>query len=494
MNALTSILCLLLLASTPGDGRARFAPPAQIVALDARDDAGGALFLTWPRSPSESDQWDYVVWAADEKDGEFKPVQRFPSTSPARLRSAFPMQFGFSKRNQTWRATRVLRLDVGCSDELKRLKARAAALAALADALPKYAEAKAAAKTKADAEKSRALVRMVEQRCQTLLSLRPDEIGDGRRALLRLDRARRKLAERIRRVKRRDQARPCWFKLGAAPRGAKSPGRPFPGLLASAAARPNWFKWSAMNAFLSMLFLSAVILGSIAAASRRELFLRKIAGLDAVEEALGRCTEMGKPALFVHGLSGVSSIAVIAAVNILGRMARRVAEYDTPLLVVNNDPVVYSLSAEVVREGYMEAGRPDRFREDHIFMVASEQFPYVAAVAGIMARERPAANFFMGYFYAESLILAEAGAATGAIQIAATDAFTQLPFFVTTCDYTLMGEELYAASAYLSRERKLMGTLRGQDIGKAALIAALVLGLVLVSAGATWFRDLFQTF
>jgi len=65
-----------------------------------------------------------------------------------------------------------------------------------------------------------------------------------------------------------------------------------------------------------------------------------------------------------------------------------------------------------------------------------------------MLREKPAANFFMGMFYAESLILAETGNRTGAIQIAGTDADTQLPFFITACDYTLMGEELYAASAY----------------------------------------------
>ena len=41
---------------------------------------------------------------------------------------------------------------------------------------------------------------------------------------------------------------------------------------------------------------------------------------------------------------------------------------------------------------------------------------------------------------------ARLGNAAGAIQIAGTDAVTQLPFFITTCDYTLIGEELYAAS------------------------------------------------
>jgi hypothetical protein len=101
-----------------------------------------------------------------------------------------------------------------------------------------------------------------------------------------------------------------------------------------------------------------------------------------------------------------------------------------------------------------------------------------------MLREKPAANFYMGYFYAEALILAETGSSSGAIQIAGTDADTQLPFFITACDYTLMGEELYAASAYLSRNPLLLAQLRGQDIGKAVIIAMLLLGVAAATIAA----------
>ena len=76
---------------------------------------------------------------------------------------------------------------------------------------------------------------------------------------------------------------------------------------------------------------------------------------------------------------------------------------------------------------------------------------------GIMVRERPATVFLLGMFYAESLILAETANSVGAIQIAGTDASSQLPFFIAACDYTLIGEELYAASAYMSREPLLLG-------------------------------------
>ena len=279
---------------------------------------------------------------------------------------------------------------------------------------------------------------------------------------------------------------------------AVSPGAVPPegvGLAGAAAPRPALFDEARLVNLLFALFFTGVVLGMIAYVRHKpDVFLRRIAGLEAVDEAIGRATEMGKPALFVHGLTGVSDIAVLASLSILGRMARRIAEYDSDLLVVNNDPIVYSVSYEVVQEGYAEAGRPDGFKPDNVFMAASEQFPYVAAVAGIMNRRRPATNFFMGYFFAESLILAEVGATTGAIQIAATDAFIQIPFFITTCDYTLMGEELYAAGAYLSKNLKMLATIKAQDAGKAVLLAALPAGIVVSNFGLNWLRVLFEAY
>ncbi|MCY3681813.1 MAG: hypothetical protein OXH16_10470 [Gemmatimonadetes bacterium] len=258
-------------------------------------------------------------------------------------------------------------------------------------------------------------------------------------------------------------------------------GGSFPSATAAAEAYENLFNRTKTNNFILGIIFSAIILISIFLAQKRELFIRRIAGLEALDEALGRATEMGKPVLFAHGLASMGSVSTIAAINVLSRVANRTAEFNTELRVANNDPVVMAVSQEVVKESYLNAGRPDAYSEDSVFMVATEQFSYAAALDGMMVRDRPATNIMMGYFFAESLLLAETGASIGAIQIAGTDAYTQLPFFITTCDYTLMGEELYAASAYLSREPKLLGSLKGQDIGKAVLLIVMILGTILAT-------------
>ncbi|MHA2620520.1 MAG: DUF6754 domain-containing protein [bacterium JZ-2024 1] len=209
-----------------------------------------------------------------------------------------------------------------------------------------------------------------------------------------------------------------------------------------------------------------------------KMYLRKIAGLDAVNEAIGRATEMGKPILFINALGGPDEPSGIATVNILGLVAERVAQYETKLMVPNYNPVMFAVQQEVVKEAYIRAGKPDALEPDTVSYIAGTQFAYAAACSGLMVREKPATVLLMGRFYAESLILAETGAASGAIQIAGTDALTQLPFFVAACDYTLIGEELYAASAYLTGDPQLIGTLKTQDFGKAIAALTVIAGFI----------------
>ncbi|MEO0082370.1 MAG: fibronectin type III domain-containing protein [candidate division WOR-3 bacterium] len=244
-----------------------------------------------------------------------------------------------------------------------------------------------------------------------------------------------------------------------------------------AASSGQWFNLDTLPALIGSLVLAGIFLTFINVARRdRNLFIRRIAGLDAVEEALGRATEMGRPTLYVPGLSSIADVATIASLNILSEVAKKTAKFGTPLIVPNTDPIVYTVAREVVKEAYTSVGRPDAFHQDIVFYVTDQQFAFAAAVDGIMTREKPATNFLIGMFWAESLILAETGAATGAIQIAGTDAIAQLPFFITACDYTLIGEELYAASAYLSREPMLVGAMKGQDYSKALITILIVIG------------------
>lgn len=245
---------------------------------------------------------------------------------------------------------------------------------------------------------------------------------------------------------------------------------------------PNWFDTTkGMMVFSTFFFLAIVVYLLFKMKTNPDFYIRPIAGLEEIDNAVGRATEMGRPILYVPGLSGIGDMATIASLAILGKIAKKTAEYDTRLLVPNCDYFVLPLAQEIVREAHIEAGRPDSYDQANIFFVADSQFPYVAGINGTMIREKTATNFYMGTFYAEALLMTETGNATGAIQIAGTDALTQVPFFITTCDYTLIGEELYAASAYMSRDPDILSTLKAQDYVKFFIIAFIVLGTILTT-------------
>jgi len=257
--------------------------------------------------------------------------------------------------------------------------------------------------------------------------------------------------------------------------------------------KSQWFHTEkAMVLALAILFVAFVNIFLTAAKKGKEFYLRPIAGISHLDEALGRATEMGRPLLYVLGLTGISDIATIAGLTILGRVAKKAAEFQARLIVPCYNPIVLIVAQETVKTAFMDAGRPDAYKEDDIFYAAGSQFSYAAAVAGLMVRYKTAANFYMGMFYAESLILSETGSMSGSIQIAGTDAITQIPFFITTCDYTLIGEELYAASAYLSQDPMQVGSLKAQDMLKAIYMVVIVIGTVAMTSGFMWFVNLFK--
>jgi len=255
----------------------------------------------------------------------------------------------------------------------------------------------------------------------------------------------------------------------------------------------QWFNTDLVNMLIAVIFLSAAILYYIAGAkSGKKLYIRKIAGLEAVDEAVGRATEMGRKIFFVPGTQDMDNVQTIAGLTILGRVAKVAAEYEAKIDVPVSRSLVMVTAREVVKEAYYNAGRPDSYSDDMVYYLTDDQFGYAAGIDGLVVRQKPATIFYQGAFYAESLILAETGNSIGAIQIAGTAMASQLPFFVAACDYTLIGEELFAASAYLSHEPKLLGSLKGQDLGKLAIILALVVGLIIQLSGAYDFASIFS--
>lgn len=238
---------------------------------------------------------------------------------------------------------------------------------------------------------------------------------------------------------------------------------------ASQYSRYGW----ALIAFVSVL-VALIIMNIRAAMGGKGGTIRRIAGLDQIDEAVGRATEIARPVLMVPGLGSLSGITV-QALTIFAYVIRSAARFGTPIRLLNADASVYAVAQEITRDVYMSEGVPEAYDPTSVRFVSDRQFAFAAGVAGTIQREKVAATFFMGDFYAESMIFAENANMVGAIQVAATTQFTQTPFFIAACDYVLLGDEFYAASAYLGRQPILVGSLIGVDRSKMLIMASVVI-------------------
>ncbi len=238
----------------------------------------------------------------------------------------------------------------------------------------------------------------------------------------------------------------------------------------------TWFRHErSSNLAATVLFSLLVVVFVYLGRRGKKFFIRDIAGLSALEDAVGRAAEMGRPVSFVPGLTDIGDPATVAAMSMLSTIAYRAAKLRTRVLVPNYSALTFPVARTVVGDAFLRAGHEAAYDPDDVMFFTSRHMTYTMAVIGLLTRQKPAASFLAGHFYSESLILAETGASIGAVQIGACDAVSQLPFFITTCDYTLIGEELFAAGALLSEDPLARSTIATHDWFKAAA-ALLILG------------------
>lgn len=247
-------------------------------------------------------------------------------------------------------------------------------------------------------------------------------------------------------------------------------------------------------AFLTMIVsCAAILLGIREARQGKPPQIRNLTALDAINEGIGRATEMGRP---VHFSAGVGNLTVrgapvmIASLSFLSHIAEQAARFDCPLIATVAQGDVYQASEDIVRASYVRAGKADAFKPDAVRYLSVNQYVYAGGIVGIINREKVAVNIMIGHYANEALFIAEEAHSAGCLQIAGTTNEYQIPFFVAACDYVLIGEEVFAAAAQLSSDSAELGAMSGQDFVKVLSIALTLLGAIATTFGSDFFAKL----
>lgn len=226
---------------------------------------------------------------------------------------------------------------------------------------------------------------------------------------------------------------------------------------------------------LGMIFFAILIYATKYLKGRT---IRPIAGLDAIEEAVGRAVEMGRPVHDCPGGGGFDSQyaqQTVAAIGIIGHVAKLCASRGADLKVSIN--VAHTLPAveEIIRTSYLSEGQIDQYSPDMVRFLPNQNALFSYCM-GMFEREKIAANIMVGAYFWEAIVLAEHGGSVGAMQIGGTARQSQLPAFVASCDYLIIGDEMFAANAYVTKDEQQISNIAGQDIVRIIVLIIMVLG------------------
>lgn len=236
---------------------------------------------------------------------------------------------------------------------------------------------------------------------------------------------------------------------------------------------------------LTLFFIGLTVTMVLAARRGRAISIRRINGMEAIDEAVGRAAELGVPVLFNPGIDKFTNIQTLAALGILDHVCHIAAKFDVPVLVTTNQPVMVPTCEAVMKGAFEAQGHPDLIQQCQIRFVSPANDQTALGTAQLMADARVASCFLFGPYDYTSLLYSEGGQLAGCMQIAGTADYYQIPFFIASCDYVVIGEELFACSAYLSKEPTMLGSIAAQDIGKGLLLLMMLAGI----AAATLYGD-----
>ncbi len=244
---------------------------------------------------------------------------------------------------------------------------------------------------------------------------------------------------------------------------------------------------------LLMSILVLIYVGIWLARRGKTLQMKRLSCVDALEEAVGRASEMGTSVWYGTGnagLEGQYATMNIAALSILGKVAELCGKYGVYLQYMCNIPHMLPISQDLIKEGYNKGGRPEMYNENMSQYVGGDQSSLVAATQGYILEKRPSVVMIFGATMYEMLNTLAFGSRVGAMMLAGTPRLYYQSATLLAADYQLIGDELYAAGAMVSGDPIQVGAIQGEDWSKIIILVLLVLFAIATNLALPWFKAL----
>ena len=243
--------------------------------------------------------------------------------------------------------------------------------------------------------------------------------------------------------------------------------------------------WLGLAGFGIVFFSAALMLGLSLLRRKTPSVFRDIPAFTRLRQAVGLVVEDGSR-LHVslgHGaLTTPQSASALAGLALLRRLADLTSAGDQPPIVTSGDATLAILSQDTLQAAA-------KFSEQAAFdpttgrLTGLTPFSYAAGAIPVIRDENVSANLLMGNFGVEVALLTDAVERKNTFVLAGSDNLTAQAVIYASAQEPLIGEEIYAAGAYVESGPLDTASLTVQDILRWLIIAAILVGALLTLAG-----------
>ena len=241
---------------------------------------------------------------------------------------------------------------------------------------------------------------------------------------------------------------------------------------------------------LGLVALTALLLlGFIVLRRRSPAVLRPIEAFDQLKRVIGLAVENGTRLHISLGRGNLLTSrggSALAALAMLRQLTERTAIADRSPIVTSGDASLAILSQDTLQAGYQAAGADDQYRTNTGRLTGLTPFSYAAGTIPVTRDENVSANVVIGDLGIEAALLAESADREDTHLIAASDNLTAQSILFASAQHPLIGEELFAAPAYVGAEPAHQASLQVQDILRWLIIVAILVGAGLRLIGVSF--------
>ena len=234
-----------------------------------------------------------------------------------------------------------------------------------------------------------------------------------------------------------------------------------------------------------LIFVPLFVALSLRAKGGRRIPLRPIAAYSRLQTLVSQGAESGEPihvAMGVGRLGTDATLESLMGLTMFDYVARRASAANQPALGTVGDATLLPAAQAILQQAREDAGHGERYTGREVQFYGPDPLAYSAGAYAAVTRQRPRGNALLGRFGAEGLWLAESAAGLGMTRLGGATDPSSAALLTISVDNPLVGEEVFAAGAYLHRPSHL-GSLATQDIFRVVAILSIILGVILTSLG-----------